>query len=533
MTNSLRPLTLPFLALILTALIGVVIAGAPPAGAQSALPKPAAPTATATGNPGEIRVSWQSVSGARFYTVGWINRDDYDRAQAAGDWQSAFHYATVLASNTDYTVSGLKAGAQYWTIVGARTARFDGDPATWSDWSAGVTTAGQHGACPTAQPTPTRPAANTPLSNAELARRVRPALGQIIARPSDGKTYGGTGFVVSSDGLMVTNRHVVDDAATVDVHMMAADGHRIALTGQVLGRGILADLAVIRLPAGRTYATLPLGDSDAVAQGDEITAWGYPGGSFLGDDPTLTRGIISSANRIFDDTKYLQTDASIAGGSSGGPVVDRFGRVVGVNTAGLVRVNDDGTTTPIPGIYLAIASNEVSRRLNTLAAGGPAQATYRNLRYDYGYSMTFPKGWYLFSERDISSIFIPYTGRRFSQIGTLPIRQPYLTRSEELLLVTRAIWDVSLPKSGREDWVFFEKVSQTKVNVSGSEFYRLEYRVRMEPGQCILRHVDLVSVSSSFPSKPHAFWTRNAICEDSLTSAYQAERDTLLNSFRP
>ena len=123
-------------------------------------------------------------------------------------------------------------------------------------------------------------------------------------------------------GLVVTNRHVVDDASTVTVRMNASDGQRLELTGRVLGRGILADLAVIQLDSNRTFATLPLGDSDVVAQGDEITAWGYPLGSFLGTDPTLTRGIISSTNRVFEDTDYLQTDASIAPGNSGGPVVD-------------------------------------------------------------------------------------------------------------------------------------------------------------------------------------------------------------------
>ncbi len=536
MTNSLRPLTLPFLALILTALIGVIIASAPPAGAQSALPKPAAPTATATGNPGEIRVSWQSVSGARFYTVGWINRDDYNRAQAAGDWQSAFHYATVLASNTDYTVSGLKAGAQYWTIVGARTARFDGDPATWSDWSAGVTTAGQHGACPTAQPTPTqpaarptptRPAANTPLSNAELAQRVRPALGQIIARPSDGKTYGGTGFVVSSDGLMVTNRHVVDDAATVTVNMLASGGPAVSLTGQVLGRGILADLAVIRLPAGRTYAALPLGDSDAVAQGDEVTAWGYPISNILGDDPTLTRGIISSARRTFKDTRYLQTDTPLNPGNSGGPLVDRYGRVVGVNTARLV--DDDGNS--LPGIYLAIASNEVSNRLNTLAAGGPASATYRNLRYDYGYSMTIPKGWYLSIEGEGDTQFNPHTGRRYAKIIRYDFRPPFGSRSNALESLSDYIWNRQLPQLS-EDVVYLEKVSRRKVTISGTEFYRLEYKIRFETDQCLFRFVGLASVSSSYPSKPYGFEPFVAICEDSL-STHSTERETLLNSFRP
>ena len=163
-----------------------------------------------------------------------------------------------------------------------------------------------------------------------MASRVRPALVNLEVTPSDGKTYGGTGFVVRSDGLVVTNRHVVDDAETVTALMNIQDGPPVEFTGQVLGRGILVDLAVIKLDSSRTFGTLPLGDSDTVAFGDEVTAWGYPLSSFLGTDPTLTRGIISSPNRVFDDTKYLQIDADLAPGNSGGPLIDRYGHVVGV-----------------------------------------------------------------------------------------------------------------------------------------------------------------------------------------------------------
>ncbi len=388
-------------------------------------------------------------------------------------------------------------------------------------------------ACSAAAPPPANapPAASTPLSNAELARRVRPALGQIISRPSDGKTYAGTGFVVSSDGLMVTNRHVVDDAATVTVNMLTSSGQTVNLTGQVLGRGILADLAVIRLPAGRTYATLPLGDSAAVAQGDDITAWGYPSSRFLGDDPTLTRGIISSTNRVFDDTKYLQTDATIAGGSSGGPVVDRFGSVVGVNTASLVRINDDGTTTPIPGIYLAIASNEVSNRLNTMAAGGPAQATYRNLRYDYGYGMDILKGWYIDDELPHYTDIWPYGQKAIAYISRYNFIQPSGVRSAELDLLAGYRWDSQLPEWA-ENWVLFEKISKRKVTMAGQEFYRLEYRRQGGARNCVSHRVELVSVSSSYPSKPIGFVTGVGVCVLHLAT-HTGERDTMLNSFRP
>ncbi len=432
MVKSLQSLALPFFAIVLIALVGIVVATAPPVAAQGGVP-PVTNIQVRNGTqPSQAVVSWNAVSRATHYRIGYVNMEvDYHLAKASctQEWIEAFVYVDVNARNipvnngrAEYTIRRLSPGARHaFTVLtsndfvdsgsgGSVSSEFFWPSPRWS-FLPGRNTLPSSITLPTGECTDLTSspgASDTPLSNAELARRVRPALGQIIARPSDGKTYAGTGFVVSSDGLMVTNRHVVDDAATVTVNMLTSSGQTVNLTGQVLGRGILADLAVIRLPAGRTYATLPLGDSAAVAQGDDITAWGYPSSSFLGDDPTLTRGIISSTNRVFDDTKYLQTDATIAGGSSGGPVVDRFGSVVGVNTASLVRINDDGTTTPIPGIYLAIASNEVSSRLNTMAAGGPAQATYRNLRFDHGYRMDVLKGWYLDLEREFFTNFRPY-----------------------------------------------------------------------------------------------------------------------------
>ena len=529
------------------AILAAIISGAPPAEAQSRPPATTNIQIVNGHNPGEVIISWDAVPAATHYRIGYVNMvTDYPLAKSTeggrtGNWLEAFVYVDVEAQNfvtsgTVYTIRRLEQGVRHAFVVLTNGSAY-GEP-TWPTtsprWKFLVVT-DQGGACPTAPPTTTAPPVttpSTPLTNAELARRVRPALPQIIVTDSDGDTSSGTGFVVRSDGLVVTNRHVVDDAGTVTVRMNTSDGQRLELIGRVLGRGILADLAVIQLDSNRTFATLPLGDSDAVAQGDEITAWGYPLGSFLGTDPTLTRGIISSTNRIFEDTDYLQTNAAIAPGNSGGPVVDLFGRVVGVNTAGLVQIQEDGTRVPVPGIYLAIASNEVSSRLNTMAAGGPASATYRNLHFDYGYNMDIPKGWYLGSESQVLSLFIPYTGRRLASIGTLPIIEPFLDRSTELSLLANYLWDTFLPRYAAENWVFFQPISRTKVNVGGQEFYRLEYRARWETGLCILNVVEMISVSSQFPNKPYAFITAGRICEDSLAT-YSAERETLLNSFRP
>ena len=135
-----------FIPLSLIAILFIATIAAAPAN----LPVPATPTAVGTANAGEIRVDWQEVPGARFYVIGWINRNDYDRIGSSGDWLSAFHYATVPAANRNYTVSGLKAGEEYWVLLGARAERFHGEAVSWSAWTGPVMTSGAHGAglCP-------------------------------------------------------------------------------------------------------------------------------------------------------------------------------------------------------------------------------------------------------------------------------------------------------------------------------------------------------------------------------------------------
>ena len=551
MTTSLKPLAALFLAAMLVAVVSFAV----PATAQGGAPPVTNIQLRSGPNSGEVVISWDTVPQATHYRIGYVNMEvDYHLAKASctEEWIEAFIYVDVNARNipvsngrAEYIVRRLSPGARHaFTVLTSNnfydTAQNVGGDFSWPQNPRWKFLQGRDSLPPgISLPTSGCPAAgslpggtlNIPLTTAQLAQRVRPALVKVVVTDTDGSVYSGSGFVVNSDGLMVTNRHVVDDASSVTVLLNAPDGHHLDLTGQVLGRGILADLAVIRLPTGRTYPTLPIGNSDATGQGDEITAWGYPLGSFLGSDPTLTRGIISSTNRIFEDTKYIQTDAAIAPGNSGGPVVDRFGSVVGVNTAGLVQIQDDGTEVPIPGIYLAIASNEVSSRLNTMAAGGPGQATYRNLRFDYGYSMTVPKGWYLHYERPYGTQFVPYGGRRLAYISRYEFRPPLGTKSSALAVLANFRWDVNLPDTA-EDWDYFQKISKTQVNINGQESYRLEWRARWAPGLCILHYVETVGVSSSFPNKPDGFVAGNGICEENL-STYNSERNTMLNSFRP
>ena len=142
----------------------------------------------------------------------------------------------------------------------------------------------------------------------------------------------GTGFIVSSDGKIVTNDHVVDGAQQVQVTL--PDGS--SKSAKVLGADPTADLAVLKID-GTNLPTVTLGNSDDVAVGDPVVAIGNA--LALQGGPTVTEGIVSALNRTISEENgvrlqhVIQTDAAINPGNSGGPLVDSHGRVIGINTA--------------------------------------------------------------------------------------------------------------------------------------------------------------------------------------------------------
>jgi S1-C subfamily serine protease len=167
----------------------------------------------------------------------------------------------------------------------------------------------------------------------EILRGTVPAVVAIVddGGPADGGAAG-TGFVISSDGVIVTNNHVVEGANQIQA--VFSDGTTRDAT--LLGRNASSDLAVVKVD-GTDLPTIDLGDSDRVQVGDDVVAIGNA--LALSGGLTVTRGIVSGLHREVgtDDGTSLedviQTDAAINPGNSGGPLVDAQGRVIGINTA--------------------------------------------------------------------------------------------------------------------------------------------------------------------------------------------------------
>ncbi len=160
-------------------------------------------------------------------------------------------------------------------------------------------------------------------------------------RPEDDEqrqTSGGSGFIVSPDGYILTNNHVIEGATKVEVHYGAdenGNGGR-TLQAKIVGRDPATDLALLKIDVGNDLPWIRLGDSETIRKGDWAIAIGHP----FTFENTLTVGVISAKGRslnLSDETRsfenFIQTDAAINFGNSGGPLLNIAGEVVGINTA--------------------------------------------------------------------------------------------------------------------------------------------------------------------------------------------------------
>lgn len=169
----------------------------------------------------------------------------------------------------------------------------------------------------------------------------------------------GTGFIISPDGYIVTNNHVVEGADVVRVNLEGTRGKESALPAEIIGTDPETDLALIRVKSDKALPYLSFGDSDQL----EVGAWVLAIGNPFGLGHTVTQGILSAKGRDiqagpFDN--FLQTDASINPGNSGGPLINMEGQVIGINTAIIASGQ---------GIGFAIPSNMARHIVDQLKSG--------------------------------------------------------------------------------------------------------------------------------------------------------------------
>jgi len=188
------------------------------------------------------------------------------------------------------------------------------------------------------------------------------------AQPQNQIEHGlGSGVIISPDGYIVTNNHVIDGA--VDIHVTMSD--RRIMPAKLIGADPLTDLAVIKVD-GKDLPSLPLGDSTKLRPGQTVLAFGNP----LGMRFTVTRGIVSALNRPNLDSdrrkpgEFIQTDAAINPGNSGGPLVNAHGEVIGINT---FLISESGSFS---GMGFAIPTQIVRPTVDQLMRDGKVRHAY-------------------------------------------------------------------------------------------------------------------------------------------------------------
>lgn len=210
------------------------------------------------------------------------------------------------------------------------------------------------------------------LSTPDIADKVKPLVVGILNYSNSGNSVQailtpseGSGIIMSEDGYILTNAHVISDAAALKV--VLEDGTEYE--ARIVGADDLTDIAVVKIEAtGLPYAEF--GNSDQLRVGEKVVAIGNPRGLTLAG--SVTQGIVSAVNRTLSgsgsDITYIQTDAAINPGNSGGALVNEYGQVIGINTAKISQVSSSGAI--YEGIGFAIPISEAKPIIDDLMAYG-------------------------------------------------------------------------------------------------------------------------------------------------------------------
>jgi 2-alkenal reductase len=273
----------------------------------------------------------------------------------------------------------------------------------------------------------------TPITDA--VEKVGPAVVTVVGTiPGQDTVFGrtgdapvsGSGVIISEQGYVLTNQHVVED--TRDIYVIFADGKEES--AQLIGGDVFSDIAVLKVE-GEMPAVATLGNSDALKPGETAIAIGSPLGDFKN---TVTVGVISAMGRSIDISQnyqmegLIQTDAAINQGNSGGPLVNLAGEVIGINTL-IVRGNGYGSAVA-EGLGFSIPANTVSAISQQIIEKGYVAYPYLGIRWQwitpniaYRYGLPVESGAYISNIEPDSPAAIAglQAGDIITQIGNQPL----------------------------------------------------------------------------------------------------------------
>ncbi len=284
-------------------------------------------------------------------------------------------FAVLFALLLGIAGGAAAGGAAGWLVAQQLAAR----PAAATIVAQPVNAAAEPARVPTAVPGASAPATDAQqTSDAMVAavQRVAPAVVTVLNEASR-SSGSGSGVIVSDQGYIITNQHVVEGASRLFV--IFADGERVA--ADLVGADALNDIAVVKVEA-----TLPgvaaVGDAAALQPGETVLAIGSPLGNFRN---TVTAGVVSALNRSVPGSGMeglIQTDAAINSGNSGGPLINLRGEVVGINT--LVVRNDLGTfgsSASVEGLGFAVPSTIFNNVVGQLIETGQVRYPFLGITY--------------------------------------------------------------------------------------------------------------------------------------------------------
>jgi putative serine protease PepD len=206
---------------------------------------------------------------------------------------------------------------------------------------------------------------------ARAAATIAPSVVTIDSLSGSGESVG-TGIIVSSDGEILTNNHVVEGATSVRVRL---NGTTAPITAKVIAGDAGNDLALIKLVNSKGLTAATFADAESIAVGDPVVAVGYA--LALDGGPSVTSGIVSALNRTLTDSNgaldgLIQTDAAISSGNSGGPLINLNGQVIGINTA--VANGNSGRAANNIGFAIGVAEVQRVAALLRAEGGGEVRA---------------------------------------------------------------------------------------------------------------------------------------------------------------